>query len=102
MIATGLETDPDFGRSLRGLEPLTEPPFYAIQFFPLARKNLGGVRTNLACQVLDRQDRPIPGLLAAGEVASMAGGRINGRAALEGTMFGPSLFSGRVAGRSMA
>ena len=28
----------------------------------------------------------------------MAGGHINGRAALEGTMFGPSLFSGRVAG----
>ncbi len=102
MIAARLETDPDFGRSLRGLETLAEPPFYAIQFFPLARKNLGGVRTNLACQVLDRQDRAIPGLFAAGEVAGMAGGRINGRAALEGTMFGPSLFSGRVAGRSMA
>ncbi len=102
MLAAGLETDPDFGRSLRGLEPLSEPPFYAIQFFPLARKNLGGVRTNLLCQVLDRQDRPIPGLFAAGEVAGMAGGRINGRAALEGTMFGPSLFSGRVAGRCMA
>ena len=102
MIATGLEVDPDFGRSLRGVEPLTEPPFYAIQFFPLARKNLGGVRTDLDCQVLDRQQRPVPGLFAAGEVAGMAGGRINGRAALEGTMFGPSLFSGRVAGRSMA
>jgi flavocytochrome c len=102
MLAAGLETDPDFGRSLRGLEPLAEAPFYAIQFFPLARKNLGGVRTNLMCQVLDQQDRPIPGLFAAGEVAGMAGGRINGRAALEGTMFGPSLFSGRIAGRSMA
>jgi predicted oxidoreductase len=102
MIVAGLESDPDFGRSLRGVDPLAEPPFYAIQFFPLARKNLGGVRTDLACQVLDRRDRPIPGLFAAGEVAGMAGGRINGRAALEGTMFGPSLFSGRVAGRSMA
>lgn len=102
MLATRLEADPDFGRSLRGLDPLTEPPFYAIQFFPLARKNLGGARTTLTCQVLDGQDRPIPGLFAAGEVAGMAGGRINGRAALEGTMFGPSLFSGRVAGRSMA
>jgi predicted oxidoreductase len=28
----------------------------------------------------------------------MAGGHINGRAGLEGTMLGPSLFSGRVAG----
>ena len=102
MLAAGLEKDPDFGRSLRGVEPLSEPPFYAIQFFPLARKNLGGVRTDLSCQVLDRQDRAIPGLFAAGEVAGMAGGRINGRAGLEGTMFGPSLFSGRVAGRHMA
>jgi predicted oxidoreductase len=31
----------------------------------------------------------------------MAGGRINGRAALEGTAFGPSLFSGIVAGRAI-
>jgi hypothetical protein len=32
----------------------------------------------------------------------MAGGHINGHAALEGTMIGPSLFSGRVAGHAMA
>jgi hypothetical protein len=38
----------------------------------------------------------------AGEIAGMAGGHINGRAALEGTMVGPSLFSGRIAGRAMA
>lgn len=42
---------------------------------------------------------PVPGLFVAGEVAGMAGGHINGQAALEGTMLGPSLFSGRVAGR---
>jgi predicted oxidoreductase len=45
---------------------------------------------------------PIAGLYAAGEVAGMAGGHINGRAALEGTMLGPSIFSGRVAGRAVA
>jgi predicted oxidoreductase len=50
--------------------------------------------------VLDGKGVPIRGLLAAGEVAGMAGGHINGEAALEGTMFGPSLFSGRVAGRT--
>jgi predicted oxidoreductase len=37
-------------------------------------------------------------LFAAGEACGMAGGHINGRAGLEGTMLGPSLFSGRVAG----
>jgi uncharacterized protein len=99
--ASGVPTDPDFGRPLAGLAPLDQPPFYAIQFFPLARKNLGGVRTDLACRVVDQSDRPIAGLFAAGEVAGMAGGQINGRAALEGTMFGPSIYSGRVAGRCM-
>ncbi|MBI2756786.1 MAG: FAD-binding protein [Chloroflexi bacterium] len=102
LLALGAEQDPDFGRDLRGLEPLTEPPFYAIQFFPITRKNLGGVRTDLATRVLDQEDRPIPGLYAAGEVAGMAGGHVNGRAALEGTMFGPSVFSGRIAGKAMA
>jgi hypothetical protein len=48
--------------------------------------------------VLDEQFAPISGLYAAGEVAGMAGGHINGRAGLEGTMLGPSVFSGRVAG----
>jgi predicted oxidoreductase len=101
-IATGQPNDPDFGKPLRGLEPIDQPPFYAIRFFPLARKNLGGVRTDLDCRVLDTQDRPIEGLFAVGELAGMAGGRINGRAALEGTMFGPSIYSGRIAGRTIA
>jgi predicted oxidoreductase len=101
-ILGGAEADPVTGKSLAGLTAIEEPPYYAIQLFPLARKNLGGVRTDLDCQVLDTDDRPIPGLFAAGEVAGMAGGRINGRAALEGTSFGPSFYSGLVAGRNVS
>ena len=67
----------------------------------MARKCLGGVRTDLSCRVQGVTGGPIAGLYAAGEVAGMAGGHINGRAALEGTMFGPSLLSGRIAGRAM-
>ena len=48
--------------------------------------------------MLDKHFEPIHGLYAAGEVAGMAGGHINGRAGLEGTMLGPAIFSGRVAG----
>ena len=48
--------------------------------------------------MLNKYFEPIPGLYAAGEVAGMAGGHINGKAGLEGTMLGPSIFSGRVAG----
>ena len=56
------------------------------------------VKTNLRCRVVDKHYEPISGLYAAGEPVGMAGGHINGDAGLEGTMPGPSLFSGRVAG----
>ena len=93
-----LETEPEFGKPLEGSKAFDTPPYYAVQMFPLARKNFGGVKTDLECRVLDKQFAPISGLYAAGEVAGMAGGHINGRAGLEGTMLGPSVFSGRVAG----
>jgi predicted oxidoreductase len=96
--AQRLDTEPEFGKPLAASKAFDAPPYYAVQIFPLARKNFGGVKTDLTCQVLDRHFEPIAGLFAAGEVAGMAGGHINGRAGLEGTMLGPSLFSGRVAG----
>jgi flavocytochrome c len=94
----GLDKDPQFGKSLKLSKKFDTPPYYAIQIFPLARKNFGGVKTDLHCRVLNKYFEPIPGLYAAGEVSGMAGGHINGKAGLEGTMLGPSIFSGRVAG----
>lgn len=96
--AQGLETEPEFGKPLRLSRAFDTPPYYAVQIFPLARKNFGGIKTDMRCRVLDRHFEPIPGLYAAGEACGMAGGHINGRAGLEGTMLGPSIFSGRVAG----
>jgi flavocytochrome c len=93
-----LEKEPKFGKSLKLSKKFDTPPYYAIQIFPLARKNFGGVKTDLHCRVLNKYFEPIPGLYAAGEVSGMAGGHINGKAGLEGTMLGPSIFSGRVAG----
>lgn len=101
-IRAGLSADPQFGRRLEGLRPIETPPFYAVQYFPLVQKCLGGVRTNLECRVLNGDGAVILGIYAAGEVAGMAGGHSNGRAALEGTMLGPSILSGRVAGRNAA
>jgi flavocytochrome c len=97
-FAQRLDTEPDFGKPLNASKPFDTPPFYAVQIFLLARKNFGGVKTDLQCRVLDKHFEPIRGLYAAGEVAGMAGGHINGRAGLEGTMLGPAIFSGRVAG----
>lgn len=96
--AQGLETEPEFGKPLKSSKAFDTPPYYAVQIFPLARKNFGGVKTDLQCRVLNKHFEPIEGLYAAGEVAGMAGGHINGRAGLEGTMLGPAIFSGRVAG----
>ena len=94
----GLKREPRFGKPLGPCNKFDTPPYRAIQLFPLARKNLGGVKTDMRCRVLNAHFEPIPGLYAAGELAGMAGGHINGKAGLEGTMMGPSLFSGRVAG----
>ncbi len=94
----GLDKEPKFGKSLKQSKRFDTAPYYAIQLFPLARKNFGGVKTDLRCRVLDKYFEHIPGLYAAGEVAGMAGGHINGKAGLEGTMLGPSILSGRVAG----
>ena len=97
-LDAGMEKEPAFGKSLKQSKKFDTPPYYAIQLFPLARKNFGGVKTDLQCRVLNKYFEPIAGLYAAGEVAGMAGGHINGKAGLEGTMLGPSIFSGRVAG----
>jgi uncharacterized protein len=75
-----------------------QSPFYAVQFFPLTRKSMGGVAVDTSCRVLDTDDEVMPGLFAAGELTGLAG--INGKAGLEGTFLGPSIVTGRVAGRA--
>lgn len=97
-VRAGRTVDPTTGRALEGLSEVGNGGFAALRMFPMAQKNFGGIRTSINCEVLRPDGRLIPGLFAAGEVAGMAGGSINGAAGLEGTMFGPSLYSGRVAG----
>jgi succinate dehydrogenase/fumarate reductase flavoprotein subunit len=84
------------------LRPIARAPFTALRYELIAQKTFGGVLTDDDCRVLDLAGAPIPGVYAAGELAGMAGGRINGAGAIEGTMFGPCLYSGRIAGRAAA
>jgi hypothetical protein len=95
-------TDDDFGRfgPDKAYKPrrIDQPPFYAVQFFPLTRKSMGGVAIDSSARVVDAGQRVIPGLYAAGELTGVAG--INGKAALEGTFLAPSIVTGRMAGRS--
>ncbi len=83
-----------------GARAIDQPPFYAVKRFILSRKSMGGIRIDLSARVLDIDGGVIPGLYAAGEASGFAG--INGRAALEGTHLGPSIVTGRMAGRKMA
>lgn len=98
LLASGSERDPQTNRELKGVAPLRDGPYFAMQFWPLARKNQGGIRTDLQCRVVTATRDVIPGLYAAGELCGFAGGHISGRRAPEGIMIGGSLFSGRVAG----
>ncbi len=100
MVETGV--DREFQRFGPGKtfkpKKVAQPPYYCVQFFPLTRKSMGGVAIDRSGRVLDTADRVVPGLYAAGELTGLAG--INGKAALEGTFLGPSIITGRVAGRA--
>ncbi len=46
--------------------PLRVAPFHALEVQPALTFPLGGIRIDSDCRVLDRDDRPVPGLFAAG------------------------------------
>ena len=92
----GSQILPEFDRYLRK----STPPFFALKLFPMTRKSFGGIAVDTACQVIDENGSVIPRLFAVGEVTGFAG--VNGRAGLEGTMLGPSVLMGRIAGQKIA
>ena len=75
------------------------PPFYAMRTYPMANKSAGGVSIDMGARALDADGRPVPRLYAAGEVTGSAG--INGLNGLDGMFTGPSILTGRVAGRTV-
>ena len=97
--------DRDFQRFGSGTDskipaPIAQAPFYAIQLFPTTRKSMGGPAIDLNGHALDTEGQSIPGLYAAGELTGVAG--INGSHGGSGTFLGPSLLTGRIAGRTAA
>jgi predicted oxidoreductase len=77
-------------------------PLIAIREFILARKSLGGIKTDLSGRVLDGRGQPLPGLYAVGEAAGFGGGGIHGIGALEGTFLGGCVLTGRTTARAIA
>jgi flavocytochrome c len=103
MVEVG--TDFQFGRfdpktKTAAIKPIAKPPFYAVRIFPMTRKNMGGPAINFNAQVINAEGLPIPGLYAAGELTGVAG--INGSHGGNGTFLGPSVLTGRIAGKAAA
>ncbi|MBV9486261.1 MAG: FAD-dependent oxidoreductase [Frankiaceae bacterium] len=57
------------------IEPLDQAPYYAVEVLPGDIGTCGGLLTNEHAQVLDQDDKPIPGLYATGNTTATVMGR---------------------------
>lgn len=94
--------DEDFVKDRRFLTPLTKPPFYAIKFGVMVVETCGPIRINENMEVIDKDYKPIPGLYAAGVIASGWQGYDYCGDHLFGSALGFSMNSGRIAGENAA
>lgn len=70
-------------------------PLLAIRTHLISRKTLGGIQTNLDCEVLHQDGTAIPNLYAIGEAAGFGGGGASGRRSLEGTFLSGCILTAR-------
>ncbi|MBA6412309.1 FAD-dependent oxidoreductase [Parahaliea sp. F7430] len=89
--------DTQFGRLPNTLDPITEPPYYAIVSPPLLGWTNGGPRRDGRGRVLDPYKNPIQGLYAAGSVSSTYSWGKDG-----GFHIADALAFGRIAGKEAA
>lgn len=94
--------DADFAKDRRWLRPLSAPPFYAIRFGPMIIDTAGPVRVDERMRCLGTDYRPVPGLFAAGSLASGWLGTDYCGQHLFGMALGFAVNSGRIAGREAA
>ncbi len=101
LVEVGVDTE--FGRfGETGIVPpkIEQPPFYAVQMFPMTRKSMGGVAIDMQARALNNEGQVFPGLYAAGEINGSVG--INGKHGMDGMFLGPALLTGRLAGMNIA
>ena len=85
MVEAGVDTE--FGRfgQVGNVPPkIAQPPFYAVQMFPMTRKSMGGVAIDMQGRALNDEGRVLPGLYAAGETNGRGG--INGKHGMDGLL----------------
>jgi len=79
---------PDMPRAIR------TPKFYAIEVKPGIHYTMGGLKINRDTQVIGKDGKIVPGLLAAGEVT----GGVHGKNRLGGNSISETITFGRIAG----
>lgn len=96
--------DPEFHKLAKWVQPLTEPPYAAIDCSigstPILGFTLGGLKTSAKGEVLRADGTPIAGLYAAGACASNLAYDSMGYST--GTCIGESTFFGRQCGKNAA
>jgi len=89
--------DQQFGRSPTTMQPISTPPFYAMELALSVINTQGGPVHNAKTEVLNTDEQPIARLYAAGELGSFFGHLYQG-----GNNFPEALAFGRIAGRNAA
>ncbi len=92
--------DETFAKPLKYLRPLRLPPFYAIKAHTVFMGSLGGIKINHRMEVLDKDEKVIPGLYAVGTDAGGLYGDTYCFLPASGTTLGFAINSGRIAGKN--
>ena len=96
--AVEAKSDSEFSRATGMDNPLNKGPFYAIKIAPGIHYTMGGVKINDKTEVLNKENQPITGLYAAGEVT----GGLHGSNRIGGNSVGDIIVFGRQAGEQSA
>lgn len=89
--------DLDFNYRARFVD-LSTGPYWIYRGVPSCHHTMGGLKINPKAQVLDKNDKPIPGLWAAGEVT----GSTHGTNRLGSNAYADIIVFGRIAGAEAA
>ena len=90
--------DDDFFKTPEYLIPLTQEPYYLIQYNPSGYLTLGGIKCDAGCHALDAENNIVPNLFVAGTDADLWSVPY----ALGGSAHGFCLSSGWLAGETAA
>jgi fumarate reductase flavoprotein subunit len=88
-----------FAKEAKYLRPLKGPKFYAVKCWRVFLSTIGGIKIDHKMEVVDKEEKPIPGLYAGGmDVGGVYGDSYDVYAT--GGALGFAFNSGRIAGRN--